>query len=91
MAQAMHQLKGDLTFASVPAIYAEQSPEFNAEPYRLDLSEVLHVDSAGLALLLEWTRQAAASGGRLVLTHVPDQLGSVIDVSGLDRILNIDS
>ncbi|HEY8553493.1 MAG TPA: STAS domain-containing protein, partial [Burkholderiales bacterium] len=47
---------GDLTFETVPEIYAESRAWFERANGRVtvDLAEVERADSAGLALLLEW-------------------------------------
>ena len=49
-------LSGDLTFDSVPGLYEQFIKlDMAGKPVnRIDLSAVLHADSAGLALLLEW-------------------------------------
>ena len=54
------------------------------------MNAVERTDSAGLALLLEWVRQGARANTKVILSHVPTQLRSMIDVSGLDQLLTID-
>lgn len=55
-----------------------------------DLSAVERVDSAGLALLLEWVRTARARGWSVVFQGVPGQLSAIARVSGVDEILALD-
>ncbi len=86
----LYTLKGELTMATVPALFANSGPEFSGETLTVDMNAVERTDSAGLALLLEWVRQGAQSNTTVVLSHVPPQLRSMIDVSGLDQLLTID-
>ena len=56
----------------------------------LTLSGVSKADSAGLALLLEWLRQAGAGGVELHYVNLPGQLLAMAQVAGVDGILIID-
>lgn len=77
--------------ATVPELYKSSGPEFSGGTLTIDLNAVEHTDSAGLALLLEWVRQAGQADTQVVLAHVPPQLRSMIDVSGLDQFLTINT
>lgn len=55
----------------------------------LDLSAVDGVDSAGLALLVEWQRRARAAGGRLEFTGAPAQLRRLAEIGGVDTLLGL--
>ncbi|MDH3639075.1 MAG: STAS domain-containing protein, partial [Gammaproteobacteria bacterium] len=52
---------------------------------------VARVDSAGLALLLEWLRTSHRSNCRLRFTNIPEQLNSLMEVTGLDDVIASDS
>jgi len=52
-----------------------------------DLGSVRHVDSAAVALLLEWQREAAAAKGRIALANVPPALKSLAALYGVDGLL----
>jgi phospholipid transport system transporter-binding protein len=52
-----------------------------------DLSGVGAVDSAAVALLLAWQREAAARGTRLVLTGVPEGLAGLAQLYGVQSLL----
>ena len=54
-----------------------------------DLSGVTEVDTAAVALLLEWQRQAQARGARLELTGVPRDIASLARLYGVDGLLGI--
>jgi len=54
-----------------------------------DLESVSEVDTAAIALLLEWQRQAVAQGRRLSLTGVPDDITSLARLYGVDGLLGL--
>ena len=54
-----------------------------------DLAAVAEVDTAAIALLLEWQRQAIARGGRLVLSGVPADIVSLARLYGVDSLLDL--
>jgi len=54
-----------------------------------DLAAVAEVDTAAIALLLEWQRQAIARGGRLALTGVPADIASLARLYGVDGLLDL--
>jgi phospholipid transport system transporter-binding protein len=55
----------------------------------LDLSAVAEVDSAAVALLLDWQRQAKAAGARLQLVGVPADIASLARLYGVDSLLDL--
>ncbi len=57
--------------------------------HRLDLGALEAVDSAGLALLLEWQRQLQAAGGELILINAPSGLIRLARISGVDTLLGL--
>ena len=83
-----YDLQGNLTYDTVPDLFKRNSPAISGSII-LNLSHVRRVDSAGLALLVEWSCQARERNEQLVLRNVPDQLKSLIDASGLQAILPI--
>ena len=84
-----YRLAGDLTFAHVAALYENAALEFTGEHIEIDLAQVRHADSAGLALLLEWLRKARAAGCDIEYLHIPLQLQSLIDVSDLEHLIRL--
>lgn len=87
-ARVIHQgagryaVTGPLTFNTVRALLTLPAVEGQGA-ITVDLEGVLRADSAGLALMLEWLRQARRSGRPLTFTHIPARLQDLIDVSGL--------
>ena len=84
-----YQLAGELSFATVPQIYAQGGTLFDgpAATLVLDLSDVERTDSAGLALLVEWLRQARHQRKDLRFRNIPAQLLAIAKASGLENIL----
>jgi phospholipid transport system transporter-binding protein len=53
----------------------------------VDLAEVRRIDSAGLALLVEWLRQAQRKGISIHFENIPSQMRAIVTVCGLEEIL----
>lgn len=81
---------GPMTFDSVSGLWSASRGLFaGGEVLQIDLSEVTHTDSAGLALLVEWLREAAQRGARLELSNLPAQLVAIAGASNLERLLGV--
>ena len=81
-------LLGELTFETVPGLSKDLALMFRQCPRLcVDLSDLERVDSAGLALLIEWTRLTRVSGHSLEFINIPQQLLTIARVSGLDQML----
>ena len=80
-------LRGDLLFENSAQLLADGETAFGAEPRaEIDLSGVGRMDSAGLALLLEWSIAARDAGRVVIYSNPPAVLGAlagISDVSGL--------
>ena len=81
-------LFGALTFDTVPQLF-KQGRQLGAggTGVVLDLAGVEHSDSAGLALLVGWTRQARQQNGSITFHNVPAQLLGMAKVGGVDQLL----
>jgi phospholipid transport system transporter-binding protein len=93
--QTLHnvQVAGSLDFASVPARLRESSGWFKAHDAgltRVDLGGVIRADSAGVALLLEWIRDAEQAGAKLQFTNAPAQMRAIIDFCALGDVIPLD-
>jgi phospholipid transport system transporter-binding protein len=83
-----YALTGELTYATVPDLWRSGGGVFGKDPtVRLDLAGITRVDSAGIALLIELTRNVRNYGGTIFLEHAPPQLMAIATVSGLDEVL----
>lgn len=76
------RLTGALVFNTVTALLAEIHQQ-SAKPKVLILREVTHIDSAGLALLLELRKQYAT----LLFQHVPSRLFKLAKINGVEDLL----
>lgn len=72
-----------LTFATVPTLVALPAPT-GAGGVRVDLGGVSAADSAGLALLVQWVKDAHAGGRDLRFRNVPQRLRDLMRVTGLE-------
>lgn len=82
------KLVGDLTMHTVTAILPQGFSLINqaTDVWRLDMTEVRQVSSAGVALLLEWLKAAEKEGKALELQSLPEHMLSIIQISGLETL-----
>ena len=79
-------ITGPLTFATAGELFRSVTTQPNGGFALVDLQAVEQVDSAGLALLLEWQARARAEGKSLRITNVPDdllRLAALCEAAGL--------
>ena len=84
-------LTGVLTFKSTPGLFMETDKLFraNAPVSSIDLSGVSSVDSAGLALLLEWKAIQNPVSRNLKFINAPSALMSLAQLCDAVELLNI--
>jgi phospholipid transport system transporter-binding protein len=84
------RVAGVLSFATVTAVWADALPFFTGpREIRVDLSGVTHADSAGLALLLEWQREAARQAKPIHFLNPSEQMLAIARLSDLLAILDL--
>lgn len=84
-------LEGELSFASVEQGLKNTVKIFTASDRLVfDLAGITRVDSAGLALLLEWRKWAKEGEIALHYANLPRQLLAMAHVAGVDDILIVD-
>lgn len=82
------RVSGDLAFDTVPGLWAASRAALDAAPEILiDFDGVARVDSAGLALVVEWLRTAAGDRRQLRFANVPDKLLALARISELEPLL----
>ena len=85
-------LKGELSFDTTPGLLeSSQSLFAGAGRMDIDLKGVVHADSAGLALLIEWLRVAERMGKPIRFLNAPAQMMAMAQLTGLDDILPMTS
>lgn len=84
------QLSGVLDYSTGPGL-REQGARLiaasAATDVLIDCAAVSKSSSVGLALLLAFTRDAAAAGKGLVISSLPDDMRQIAQVSGLLELL----
>ena len=81
-------LSGEIDFDTVPALLGHPGANMvRGRNIQVDLAEVTRVDSAGLALMVEWLRESRRKGMGISFNNVPEQLQSMARICGLQDIL----
>jgi phospholipid transport system transporter-binding protein len=81
-------VKGPVTFSTAGHLLDAGQAVFGLQPgVTIDLREVTSVDSAGLALLLEWLRQARADRRAVRFVGIPEKLLAIARLSGVEALL----
>lgn len=82
------RVRGDLSFSTAPELVEILAHDFApGQTITLDLGAVQRADTAGLALLIEWRRQARRRQCTLNFTRLPQQLQAIATVSGVMELL----
>ncbi len=85
----MH-LAGDLVIGSVPSLWNQANTLFSrCRHIIIDFEKVPRVDSAGLALLLEWVEWARNNDASIQFRNVPDALIRIAKLSNVDDLLPV--
>jgi len=84
----VRRLEGVLDFAAAAALYRRTGELLGGDEVTLDLSGLESASSAGVALLLEWQRQAHRRSVRLTLAGVPASVRRVAHLSGVEDLLS---
>ena len=84
-----YRLQAPLLFATVPPLRPQGVKLIEAAggELRMDLSGVSAVDSAGLALLIDWLACARGAGKRLFYVRVPSALMALARLSEVAPLL----
>jgi len=84
------RVSGEMTLDTATQVIAETESIFDsAAKLDIDLADVSRADSAGLALLITWMRQAKESGKTISFYNLPTQMQAIARASGLDEFLPI--
>lgn len=82
------RLTGELGFGTVMTLLEESEEAFAGKPeVTLDLVGVTRVNSAGLALVIEWLRRAGYEKRKLVLEHVPEDLLAIARICEVESFI----
>lgn len=86
------RVSGELSFTTVTGLLEQSRPLLQGAQGWLvmELADVQRVDSAGLALLIQWMRMARERGIDILFRHVPEQLMAIARASDLEQILPLE-
>lgn len=80
-------LTGDLDFFSVPALWKQLMPILKkGQQLTLDLKPVGHINSAGLAMLIEAIDETRKAGGKLRILNPPAPL---VDIAQMCNVVEL--
>jgi phospholipid transport system transporter-binding protein len=83
------ELTGDLVFENAARVLQEGDAAFGGQPRAdVDLAGVGRVDSAGLALLLEWAIAARAAGRVVSYRNLPSAVSALAGISDVSELLD---
>lgn len=88
--QGHYLLKGQLNFNSVPELWNDHKISLfddEVDTLDIDLSQLERSDSSGLAILVEWYREAEQCDKKITFFNLPKQMYDIAKVSGLHEIL----
>ena len=82
-------VSGPVTLANVTALLEEGRRHLAEGVQTVDLAEVSEMDSALLALLLAWLRDAKAREQSLAFSNPPQSLRTIARLYGVERLLPV--
>jgi phospholipid transport system transporter-binding protein len=80
-------VSGELSMSTVPALLAQSHWQESDRELHVDLQNVERADSAGVALLVEWRRQASRQQRTISFHNIPSQLLAIARLCGVDELL----
>jgi phospholipid transport system transporter-binding protein len=82
------RVTGPVVFETAGELLETSSELFSdCTDMHIDLGGVTSVDSAALALLIEWLRLARQAGSTIQIEHVPEKLLAIARLSGVEEML----
>lgn len=80
-------LDGPVTFDTVPALVGAAEEHLSRGARTVDFGRVTDIDSAAVALALEWLRQAASHNITLRLENLPPSMHNLAELYGVSEFL----
>lgn len=93
LGEGRFRVVGDLDYETVNLLLEADDDLFeqNQANIEIDLGGIERSTSVGLALMLEWLRQARARNTVIRFSHAPSQLLGLAKVSQLEDILQLEN
>jgi phospholipid transport system transporter-binding protein len=82
-------LSGPITLDNVVRVLQEGRQHIQEGVRSVDLGEVTEMDSALLAMLLAWLRDARAHKRELTIANPPESLQTIARLYGVDQLLSV--
>ena len=84
------RVSGELSFKTVPSL-VDRNKDFlrDGNSIDIDLDDVNRADSAGVALLIEWQRQALKQNKSICFINIPSQMLAIVRLCGVDDLLSL--
>jgi len=82
-------VSGAVTLGNAAALLEEGRRHLAEGVQTIDLGEVNQMDSALLAVLLAWLRDARASERPLAFVNLPESLRTIAQLYGVDKLLPV--
>jgi phospholipid transport system transporter-binding protein len=82
-------VSGPVTLANVTALLEEGRRHLAEGVQTVDLGEVSDMDSALLALILAWLRDASARSQPIAFANLPQSLRTIARLYGVERLLPV--
>jgi phospholipid transport system transporter-binding protein len=85
------RIRGAIDFDTVPQLLKSGAAMFSVPDAKVvvDFTEIELTKSVGLALMIEWPRQARRANKEIEFANVPAQMVAMATASGLEKILRI--
>ena len=86
-------ISGELDTTTSPELEAILNNESQSNPqnYIFDLSEMDYISSVGLRVFLAYLKKVKASGGRMILAGLNEEVQEVFDMAGFASLFEIHS
>jgi phospholipid transport system transporter-binding protein len=86
-----YALSGDMSFDTAEQILQASEKLFRQQKkIEVDLGGVQRTDSAGLALMLEWTSRAKQDGVEINFAAIPDKVRAIAETAEVRHLLERD-
>lgn len=80
-------VRAAMVISNAPALLQAGRTAIRESEETIDLAAVNEADSAALAVMLAWSRLAAAENRRLHFVNIPAGVRSLADLYGVDELL----
>jgi len=81
------KLKGAVTLDTVPGLISEAQEQIGKEITVVDFAAVTEVDSAAVALAIDWLRRAERANVALRLVNLPESMQNLAELYGVSDLL----